>query len=88
MDSNGRVKEVKYFFDEATSLFGGFGAKKPWTHAIIDVGFPGVNKERLAPIFAYIKFSLKQVVSNNKLPDNGAPQRAIPHARSWRGPHP
>ena len=50
-------------------MFGGlFGAKKPWTQAIIDAGFPGVNEERLAPVFAYIKFSLKQVVSNNELP--------------------
>ncbi len=49
-DSNGRTKEVKNFFDEATSLFGGFGAKKPWTQVIIDVGFPGVNEEGLAPV--------------------------------------
>ena len=69
-DSNGHVKEVKNIFDQATSLFGGlFGAKKPWTQAIIDAGFPGVNEERLAPVFAYIEFCLKQVVANNELPN-------------------
>ena len=68
-DSNGCVEEVKNFFDKATSLFGGlFGAKKPWTQAIINAGFPGVNEELLAPVFAYIEFCLKQVVANNKLP--------------------
>ncbi len=44
-DSNGHLKEVKNFFDEVTSLFGGlFGAKKLWTQTIIDAGFPDVNK--------------------------------------------
>merc|ERR1712127_531465 len=45
-DSNGRVKEVKNFFDEAAELFGGFmGSKKPWTKAIIDAGFPNVDED-------------------------------------------
>jgi len=68
-DGQGRVKEVKNFFDEAGGFFGGLmGAKKPWTSAIIDGGFPGVNEARLAPVFAYLEFCLKQVVANNELP--------------------
>jgi len=40
-DSSGRVKEVKNLFDEVGSFFGSLtGAKKPWTQAIIDAGFP------------------------------------------------
>merc|ERR1712127_827774 len=67
-DSNGRVKEVKNFFDEAAGLFGGLlGAKKPWTQAIIDAGFPNVDEDRLAPVFTYIEFCLKQVVADNEL---------------------
>jgi len=67
-DSNGRVKEVKNFFDEAGGLFGNiFGLKKPWTQAIIDAGFPDVNEERLAPVFAYLEFCLQQIVKDNEL---------------------
>merc|ERR1712127_1093096 len=47
-DSNGRVKEVKNFFDEAAGIFGGLlGSKKPWTKAIIDAGFPDVVRKLL-----------------------------------------
>jgi magnesium chelatase subunit H len=68
-DSNGRVKEVKNFFDEVGGFFGGLvGAKKPWTQAVIDAGFPNVSDERFAPVFAYLEFCLKQVVANNELP--------------------
>eukprot|EP01082_Thalassiosira_pseudonana_P001143 g601.t1 g601 contig10:369898-374467(+) len=68
-DSNGRVKEVKNFFDDVGGFFGSLvGAKKPWTQAIIDAGFPNVSEERLAPVFAYLEFCLKQVVANNELP--------------------
>jgi len=67
-DSSGRVKEVKNLFDEVSGAFGAmFGAKKPWTQAIIDAGFPNVSEERLAPVFAYLEFCLKQVVANNEL---------------------
>jgi len=67
-NSDGRVKEVKNMFDEMGSFFGGLtGQKKPWTKAIIDAGFPDVNEERLAPVFTYLEFCLKQVVANNEL---------------------
>mmetsp|Transcript_31214 Transcript_31214/g.71371 ORF Transcript_31214/g.71371 Transcript_31214/m.71371 type:complete len:1406 (-) Transcript_31214:178-4395(-) len=67
-DRDGRVKEVKNLFDEMGGVFGSlFGAKKPWTQAIIDSGFPNVSEERLAPVFAYLEFCLKQVVANNEL---------------------
>jgi len=67
-DSNGRVKEVKNFFDEAGGFFGSLmGAKKPWTKAVIDAGFPEVSEERLAPVFEYLEFVLKQVVADNEL---------------------
>mmetsp|Transcript_9144 Transcript_9144/g.18367 ORF Transcript_9144/g.18367 Transcript_9144/m.18367 type:complete len:1410 (+) Transcript_9144:239-4468(+) len=67
-DSNGRVKEVKNFFDEVGGMFGGmFGMKKPWTQAIIDAGFPEVSEERLEPVLAYLEFCLKQIVKDNEL---------------------
>mmetsp|Transcript_25951 Transcript_25951/g.55788 ORF Transcript_25951/g.55788 Transcript_25951/m.55788 type:complete len:1405 (+) Transcript_25951:187-4401(+) len=67
-DSNGRVKEVKNFFDEVGGLFGNImGSKKPWTQAIIDAGFPDVDEARLAPVFEYLEFVLKQVVADNEL---------------------
>merc|ERR1712071_255304 len=44
------------------------GKKKVWTQAIIDAGFPEVSEERLAPVFAYLEFCLKQVVANKELP--------------------
>lgn len=67
-DGNGRVKEVKNAFDEMGSFFSNMlGQKKVWTQAIIDAGFPDVNEERLAPVFAYLEFCLKQVVANNEL---------------------
>jgi len=65
---DGRVKEVKGFFDEVGGMFDSmFGKKKPWTKAIIDAGFPKVSEERLAPLIAYLEFCLKQVVANNEL---------------------
>jgi len=68
-DNDGRVKEVKNFFDEVGGFFGNMmGTKKPWTKAIIDAGFPDVDEERLAPVFAYLEFCLKQVVANKELP--------------------
>jgi len=67
-DGDGRVKEVKNMFDDIGSAFSGMlGQKKPWTKAIIDAGFPDVNEERLAPVFEYLEFCLKQVVANNEL---------------------
>merc|ERR1711966_415353 len=67
-DSNGRVKEVKNFFDEMGGVIGAMmGAKKPWTQAIIDAGFPNVDEDRLGPVFTYIEFCLKQVVKDNEL---------------------
>merc|ERR1712127_139536 len=67
-DNNGRVKEVKNLFDEVGSFFGALtGAKKPWTQAIIDAGFPNVSEERLEPLIGYLEFCLKQVVANNEL---------------------
>ena len=66
--SDGRVKEVKSFFDEVGGVFGSvLGQKKPWTKAIIDAGFPKVSEERLAPLMAYLEFCLKQVVANEEL---------------------
>jgi len=66
--SDGRVKEVKNLFDDMAESFGSmFGQKKPWTKAIVDAGFPNVSEERLAPVFAYLEFCLKQVVANNEL---------------------
>jgi len=68
-DSSGRVKEVKSAFDEMGAFFGGLmGAKKPWTQAIINAGFPDVDEERLTPLIGYLEFCLKQVVANNELP--------------------
>jgi magnesium chelatase subunit H len=67
-DSDGRVKEVKSFMDGMAGMFASFtGAKKPWTQAIIDSGFPNVNEERLTPLFTYLEFCLKQIVANNEL---------------------
>merc|ERR1719223_2416013 len=67
-DSSGRVKEVKNVFDEVGSFFGSLtGAKKPWTQAIINAGFPNVSEERLEPLMGYLEFCLKQVVANNEL---------------------
>ena len=67
-DSSGRVKEVKNMFDEVGGMIGAMmGAKKPWTKAIMDAGFSAVNEERLAPVFAYLEFCLKQVVADNEL---------------------
>ena len=67
-DSNGRVKEVKNMFDEVGGMIGAMiGAKKPWTKAIMDAGFPAIDEERLAPLFAYLEFCLKQVVADNEL---------------------
>ena len=67
-DSSGRVKEVKNMFDEVGGMIGSMvGAKKPWTKAIMDAGFPAVSEERLAPLFAYLEFCLKQVVADNEL---------------------
>merc|ERR1719343_1449877 len=43
------------------------GAKKPWTRAIVDAGFPDVEEERLQPVMGYLEFCLKQVVANNEL---------------------
>jgi magnesium chelatase subunit H len=67
-DSSGRVKEVKNMFDEVGGMIGAMmGAKKPWTKAIMDAGFPAISEERLAPLFAYLEFCLKQVVADNEL---------------------
>jgi len=67
-DSSGRVKEVKNMFDEVGGMIGAMmGSKKPWTKAIMDAGFPAVSEERLAPLFAYLEFCLKQVVADNEL---------------------
>jgi len=67
-DANGRVKEVKGFFDDAGGLLSGMmGSKKPWTQAIIDAGFPNVTDDQLKPVFTYIEFCLKQVVADNEL---------------------
>ena len=66
--SDGRVKEVESFFDQMGGVFGKMiGAKKPWTQAIIDAGFPNVSEERLAPLFQYLEFCLKQIVADNEL---------------------
>uniref|UniRef100_A0A7S2V7R8 magnesium chelatase n=1 Tax=Entomoneis paludosa TaxID=265537 RepID=A0A7S2V7R8_9STRA len=66
--SDGRVKEVDSFFDDLGGAFGKMmGQKKPWTQAIIDAGFPDVSEERLAPLFSYLEFCLKQVVKDNEL---------------------
>jgi magnesium chelatase subunit H len=66
--ADGRVKEVNTFFDDIGGMFGKMmGAKKPWTQAIIDAGFPKVNEERLEPVIKYLEFCLKQVVANNEL---------------------
>lgn len=66
--ADGRVKEVASFFDEVGGMFSNMlGQKKPWTKAIIDAGFPDVNEERLAPVFTYLEFCLKQVVKDNEL---------------------
>jgi magnesium chelatase subunit H len=66
--SDGRVKEVNSFFDEIGGMFGSMmGQKKPWTKAIIEAGFPDVSEERLAPLFGYLEFCLKQVVANEEL---------------------
>merc|ERR1712232_1019889 len=43
------------------------GAKKPWTQAIIDAGFPDVEEERLVPLIGYLEFCLNQIVANNEL---------------------
>ena len=65
---DGRIKEVKSFFDDMGGAFGSMmGKKKPWTQAIIDAGFPKVSEERLANLIAYLEFCLKQVVANNEL---------------------
>jgi magnesium chelatase subunit H len=62
------VKEVKNFFDEMSGMFASFtGAKKPWTKAIIDAGFPNVDEARMAPLIAYLEFCLKQIVANEEL---------------------
>eukprot|EP00561_Arcocellulus_cornucervis_P000477 CAMPEP_0185825574 /NCGR_PEP_ID=MMETSP1322-20130828/31112_1 /TAXON_ID=265543 /ORGANISM="Minutocellus polymorphus, Strain RCC2270" /LENGTH=1413 /DNA_ID=CAMNT_0028523297 /DNA_START=32 /DNA_END=4273 /DNA_ORIENTATION=+ len=67
-DSSGRVKEVKNMFDEVGGMIGAMmGAKKPWTKAIMDAGFSAVNEERLAPVFTYLEFCLKQIVADNEL---------------------
>lgn len=67
-DGDGRVKEVKGFFDEAGSFFDNLsGKKKPWTEAIIAAGFPDISEERLSPVFTYLEFCLKQVVADNEL---------------------
>ena len=66
--SDGRVQEVKSFFDDMGSMFGKMmGAKKPWTEAIISAGFPDVSEDRLQPLFEYLEFCLKQVVADNEL---------------------
>lgn len=66
--SDGRVKEVKNFFDEVGGVFGSmFGQKKPWTKAIINAGFTNVQEDRLEGLFAYLEFCLKQIVANNEL---------------------
>lgn len=65
---DGRVKEVKSFFDDLGGIFGQMmGGKKPWTKAIIDAGFPKVQEERLEGVMKYLEFCLKQVVANNEL---------------------
>jgi magnesium chelatase subunit H len=67
-DDNGRLKDVKGFFDGAGGLVGSMmGGKKPWTQAVIDAGFPNVTDKQMAPVFAYIEFCLKQVVAENEL---------------------
>jgi magnesium chelatase subunit H len=67
-DSDGRVKEVKNFMDEAMGMFNGLmGNKKPWTKAIVDAGFPEVDEARMAPVFTYLEFCLKQIVADNEL---------------------
>jgi len=66
-DSDGRIKEVKTVFDEVGNFFGQMGQKKPWTQAIIDSGFPNVEEARLAPVFGYLEFCLKQIVKDNEL---------------------
>ena len=67
-DGDGRIKEVKSLFDEMSNMFAGFtGAKKPWTKAIIDAGFPKVDESRMAPLMAYLEFCLKQIVANEEL---------------------
>jgi len=66
--ADGRVKEVKTFFDDLGGIFGQMmGGKKPWTKAIIDAGFPKVQEERLEGVMKYLEFCLKQVVANNEL---------------------
>ncbi|KAL7560194.1 hypothetical protein ACA910_016621 [Epithemia clementina (nom. ined.)] len=66
--ADGRIQEVKTFFDDMGSMFGKImGSKKPWTQAIIDAGFPKVSEERLAPLFAYLEICLKQIVADNEL---------------------
>mmetsp|Transcript_46318 Transcript_46318/g.56123 ORF Transcript_46318/g.56123 Transcript_46318/m.56123 type:complete len:1423 (-) Transcript_46318:124-4392(-) len=67
-DDSGRVKEVTDMFSEMGNFFNKMaGGNKPWTDAIIKAGFPKVSEERLAPLFAYLEFCLKQVVANNEL---------------------
>jgi len=66
--SDGRIKEVNSVFDDMGAFFGKLtGAKKPWTQAIIDAGFPNVEEDRLAGVMEYLEFCLKQVVANNEL---------------------
>jgi magnesium chelatase subunit H len=67
-DSNGRVKEVKSVFDDISGFFGKLtGAKKPYTQAIINAGFPQIDESRLENLMGYLEFCLKQIVANNEL---------------------
>lgn len=65
---DGRIKEVKSFFDDLGGMFSKvMGGKKAYTEAIISAGFPNVDEARLEPVMGYLEFCLKQIVANNEL---------------------
>jgi len=67
-NGEGRVVEVKDIFSDLNGFFNNLqGKKKPWTEAIMQLGFDKVSEDRLAPVFKYLEFCLKQVVANNEL---------------------
>jgi len=70
VNADGRIESVNPVLEQGLKFIGGIINKitvTPWRQALIDAGFPNVREEDLTPMFEYLEFCLKQIVSDNEL---------------------
>ena len=61
IDDEGRISKL------AKLNFFNMGRKEPWIESLHEAGYPQIDTEAIKPLFEYLAFCLKQVVSDNEL---------------------